>query len=296
MDNVDSWKILRVLTSNICNFECWFCHNEGQAKQRGKPKFLKFEDFKIVLDAIKSTGIREIHFSGGEPFMNPETIKMIKYACNYTAYDIGCATNTYFLDDELITELRNTRIKLNIQFPADNQSDFCQITHKDYFLQLTDKLFTLKKNLISFGLNHVIQYTNLDSVINVINYSIQNEFSIKLLPQLNKAISEESKNKLFSYLDSLSYGKLNKGTGAYKWIIHTLSSSEISVIYVDAPCFYDDYNTCKQFGEVRLLPDLFLQHCINSNKTMSIYNAVKNANKELIIIKFNKLWNSFISC
>lgn len=296
MDNVDSWKILRVLTSNVCNFECFFCHNEGQTKETGKPHFLKFDDFKIVLDAIKSTKINEIHFSGGEPFMNPETIKMIKYANINTDFDIGCASNTYFLDNELISELKNTRIKLNIQFPAINQNDFLQITHNDYFSQLTEKLDTLKKNQINFGLNHVIHSINLDSVSEVIDYAIQNGYSLKLLPQLSTAMQEESKNQIFSLLDSVSQKKLNKGTGAYKWFINNHSAKEISVIYVDAPCFYNDFETCKKFGEVRLLPDLHLQHCINNNKTISIFDAVKNGNMELIKLNFNELWKSFISC
>ena len=32
MDSIDSWKILRVLTTNSCNYNCPFCHNEGQTK------------------------------------------------------------------------------------------------------------------------------------------------------------------------------------------------------------------------------------------------------------------------
>jgi cyclic pyranopterin phosphate synthase len=296
MDNVDSWKILRVLTSNVCNFECFFCHNEGQTKENGKPHFLKFDDFKVVLDAIKTTKIREIHFSGGEPFMNPETIKMIIYTSINTDFEIGCATNTYFLDNEIISELKNTRIKLNIQFPAVNQNDFLQITLNDYFLQLSNKLDTLKRNQINFGLNHVIHSKNIDSVGNVIDYAILNEISLKLLPQLNTVIPAESKNQIFSLLDSVSQRKLYKGTGAYKWFIKNHSSKEISVIFVDAPCFYNDFETCKQYGEIRLLPDLHLQRCINNSKTVSIFDVVKNANMELIKLNFNELWKSFISC
>lgn len=295
MDYVNSWKILRVLTSNVCNFECFFCHNEGQTKGT-KPKFLKFDDFRIVLDAIKSTKIKEIHFSGGEPFLNPETIKMIKYVNDNTNFDIGCATNTYFLDNEIISELKNTRIKLNIQFPAVNQDDFLKITNNDYFLQLIEKLDTLKKNQINFGLNHVIQSNNLDSVNEVINYAIQNELSLKLLPQLNTPMEEGRKNQIFSLLDSVSQRKLNKGTGAYKWFINKSSEKIISVVFVDTPCFYNDFETCKKYGEIRLLPDLYLQHCINNSETISIFDAVKDKNMELINLNFNEIWKSFISC
>jgi len=30
MEDVAYWKIIRILTTDTCNFDCVFCHNEGQ--------------------------------------------------------------------------------------------------------------------------------------------------------------------------------------------------------------------------------------------------------------------------
>ena len=108
MESVDFWKILRVLTTNACNYKCVFCHNEGQPKYDGSHSdFLKFEDFKFIVQSLRETGLREIQFSGGEPFMNPATIQMIVWANNNTDLEIGCATNTQFFDDDVINFQKN---------------------------------------------------------------------------------------------------------------------------------------------------------------------------------------------
>jgi cyclic pyranopterin phosphate synthase len=136
MESVGFWRILRVLTTNACNYKCVFCHNEGQAKYDGSySDFLKFDDFKFIVQSLQETGLREIQFSGGEPFMNPETIQMIVWANDNTDLEIGCATNTQFFDDDVINILAQTRIKLQIQFPSSNQRKFESIT-KTNFLNL----------------------------------------------------------------------------------------------------------------------------------------------------------------
>ena len=100
------WKILRVLTTNACNYKCVFCHNEGQDKFiNSNSQFLKFEDFKIIIQSLEDTELKEVQFSGGEPFMNPETLKMIQWLNDNTNLEIGCATNTQFFTDETITAL-----------------------------------------------------------------------------------------------------------------------------------------------------------------------------------------------
>ena len=66
MGNMTFWKILRVLTTNKCNYQCSFCHNEGQNKDSNYNLFLNFNDYKIIIDSLKYTTPKgKIVYGGG---------------------------------------------------------------------------------------------------------------------------------------------------------------------------------------------------------------------------------------
>ena len=296
MGNINFWKILRVLTTNSCNYKCFFCHNEGQNKSAKDKLFLRFKDFRIILDSLKDTSLKEIHFSGGEPFLNEETIEMILYANDSTVLEIGCATNTTFLTESIIKRLAVTRIKLNIQFPAFNVQDFSRITKNGNIYQVIEKLDLLKSYNIPYGLNHVLQPDNFNSIESIIDFAKIYSTSIRLLPDLDNPKSIKLKEKIYPYLDEISLRKINKGTGALKWLIPRENNTELSVMYVDSPCFYKDIDSCRNYAEIRLLPDLKLQSCIKKEEFYFLDFNINKNNKQLILDKFQLSWKDFISC
>lgn len=296
MGDINFWKILRVLTTNTCNYQCSFCHNEGQEKLSDKRINLQFDDYKVIIDSLENTPLKEVHFSGGEPFMNPETLKMILYTNDTTNFELGCATNTVFLTEETIKQLANTRIKLNIQFPAIQEAEFANITKSGELSKVLGKIELLKKYNVALGLNHVLKSDSLNSFEKTIVFITKNGLSVKLLPDLNNTNNVDLKNKIFPLLDSIAIKKIDKGTGALKWWISGSNNTEVAIMYIDSPCFYDDINTCKEYSEVRLLPSLNLQTCIKRNKLIEFDCDIAENNKSLIKNKFQESWNSFTSC
>jgi len=296
MGDLNFWKILRVLTTNTCNYQCSFCHNEGQEKPSKKRINLQFDDYKIIIDSLVNTALKEVHFSGGEPFMNPETLKMILYTNETTDYELGCATNTTFLTEEIIKQLANTRIKLNIQFPAIKETKFANITKSGDLFKVLGKIYLLKKHNVEFGLNHVLQSDSSNSIEEIIDFVTMNGISIKLLPDLNNVNNVNLKDSIFPLLDSIATKKIDKGTGALKWWVSGSNNTEVTIMYIDSPCFYYDITTCKQYSEVRLLPSLKLQTCIKKNELIEFDFEIIENNKSLIKNIFQESWNSFTSC
>ena len=70
------WKILRVLTTDKCNYNCIYCHNEGQTG-KNITKDMTLNEFIDVVTNLEDSGIEEIRFSGGEPLVNKQTIDII---------------------------------------------------------------------------------------------------------------------------------------------------------------------------------------------------------------------------
>ena len=76
-------KTLWFNTGTLCNIECKNCYIESSPKN-DSIAYLTFEEVKSFIDEVldKNLGTNEIGFTGGEPFMNKDIMKMIDYSLN----------------------------------------------------------------------------------------------------------------------------------------------------------------------------------------------------------------------
>jgi len=74
-------KTLWFNTGTLCNIECKNCYIESSPKNDSLA-YLTFEEVKSFIDETidKNFGTNEIGFTGGEPFMNKDIMKMIAYS------------------------------------------------------------------------------------------------------------------------------------------------------------------------------------------------------------------------
>ncbi|MDC0597951.1 radical SAM protein [Candidatus Pelagibacter sp.] len=74
-------KTLWFNTGTLCNIECKNCYIESSPKNDSLV-YLTFEEVKSFIDEAidKNLGTNEIGFTGGEPFMNKDIMKMIDYS------------------------------------------------------------------------------------------------------------------------------------------------------------------------------------------------------------------------
>ena len=102
------WRIS--LTEN-CNYQCFFCHEEGL--DMGKKRKVKTIDeiYKVVLKGIE-LGYTDITFTGGEPLIRKRDIIEIleRLSKENLLPDITIVTNGYLVDDELLDNSENDRV------------------------------------------------------------------------------------------------------------------------------------------------------------------------------------------
>lgn len=295
MEDVNYWKIIRILTTDTCNFDCVFCHNEGQAVKSTR-RFLSLYEFEKIIFALKERAIKEIQFSGGEPFLNPDTIKMIEWADENTDYEIGCATNLSLLDESVIKRLSNTRLTFNIQFPAINSQNYNRITNSTNGDDIIHKISLLKKYKIEFKLNFVWMKESIEPLLDILKFCLKMNFGLKILPFISeKTLKQNQFKKLaLDYIVPILGQPKIKAGGALRWEIS--NGDEYFVIkYVDNPCFDKDFAKCKDYAEIRLLPNLELQSCLLKSENISISKNELNYS-ELINNKVDLLWKNFTNC
>ena len=285
------WDKIRILVANGCNYRCRFCHNEGQSKY-SPSQYMSYDNFKTLIDFVKDQDISELCFSGGEPFLNKDLIRMIRYADDNTASDIGCATNLSLITDTQIQELSSTRVKFNIQFPFASDADFRDSTGSGNYMKVVETIKKVQDLGINIGLNSVIQSLDMSKLVQVLEFALENELPLKLLPQIGLAGSDRFKEKIYPLLQEKTVERIDKGTGAIRYTLEK-GNHRITVLYIDSPCFTKDIERCRKYGEIRVLPDMTLQSCILKGGTSSL--ALERG-KEFVLSQFRALWKDFNHC
>ncbi len=285
------WDKIRILVANGCNYRCRFCHNEGQSKH-SPSQYMSFENLKTLIDFIQDQDVAELCFSGGEPFLNRDLVRMIRYADENTASDIGCATNLSLITNTQIQELSSTRVKFNIQFPFASDADFRDSTGTGNYMKVVETIKKVQDLGINIGLNSVIQSLDMSKLVQVLEFALENELPLKLLPQIGLADSDRFKEKIYPLLQEKAVERIDKGTGAIRYTLEK-GNHRITVLYIDSPCFTKDLERCRKYGEVRVLPDMTLQSCILKGGTSPL--ALERG-KEFVLSQFRSLWKNFNHC
>lgn len=286
------WDKLRVLVTNKCNYRCPFCHNEGQEKSESSTDMMSASDFYQFIDIIKGQQLSELNFSGGEPFINKEIIDMILYATNNLSCDVSCATNLSLLTAEHISKLSGTRLKFNVQFPFISEELFYRSTGKGKLPVILSKIRRVREAGISIGLNTVIQSTDAQIYRNIILFAINEELPLKLLPQIGLAGSNKSKEFIYPILEEYAVDFKDKKSGATRWVVEK-DGHKTSVLYIDTPCFNKNFEQCKNFSELRILPDFSLQSCLFKDCEMRLDLSAGN---DHVIKTLQESWINFRNC
>jgi len=90
--------MLQIEPTNACNLECPLCP-VGRKELKRKTQHMTFEMFKSIIDDMQDYLLFLVLWNWGEPLMNPQLPKMIRYASERDIRTVT-STNGHFLDNE----------------------------------------------------------------------------------------------------------------------------------------------------------------------------------------------------
>ncbi|HPN32251.1 MAG TPA: radical SAM protein [bacterium] len=90
-------------TSSLCQMKCPMCMTHLMKQKKGN---MAFDLFKRIIDECAKENVYSVKLSWrGEPLLNPEIVKMVKYAKDKKIKDVAFLTNGERLNPEIISEL-----------------------------------------------------------------------------------------------------------------------------------------------------------------------------------------------
>ena len=282
------WKILRVLVTDSCNYRCVYCHNEGQKVKRNK--CLGYNEFVQIFNKVNETSIHEIRFSGGEPLTNPEILKMIEYVRYNSDMEIGVATNGSLISDNIAKQFMKFNVLVTVHLPTVDKDLYQTITGQSIEFMI-DGVKLLVDNAVNYSFNHVLYFPTTKYFNQIIDSNIVKGRRLKILPFLDSNFHNKSASIIPEIVTKVDSIALKKEVFLKEGIVRWDLPFGTSIKLLQAPCYNKDLIMCKNYAEVRLLPDLRLKKCIFDT---SNYKIDLEKNETTLILK--KMWKDFNSC
>jgi cyclic pyranopterin phosphate synthase len=123
---------IRISLTDRCNFDCFYCHNEGLGDTRGpaEPDENEMSTEKVlrVARTAHEFGIRNFKLTGGEPMLRADLPEIIEGIAALEGTEVSMTTNGTFLPGRA-TELREAGLeRVNVSLDALDSEEFREIT------------------------------------------------------------------------------------------------------------------------------------------------------------------------
>ena len=148
-------KTLWFNTGTLCNIECKNCYIESSPKN-DRLVYLTFEEVKSFIDEAidKNLGTNEIGFTGGEPFMNKDILKMIEYSLlkNFKVLVLSNAMKPMLNRKENLLKLNHQNLTIRVSIDYYEKEKHEEIRGKNTFDIMMEGLLWLNQNDFNYAL------------------------------------------------------------------------------------------------------------------------------------------------
>ncbi len=199
---------LQVEITNKCNLRCLSCHRDLLYP---KTTTMSFENFKKVFNDVRPS---KINVSGlGEPFLNPDVFKIIRYA-KKAGSAVNCATNFTLVRNKIEKILDSGIDQLKISIDAADRETFHKIRRKDLYNVLIENIQNLNSAKEKHGIdkpdirfNFALQKNNINELFDTIELAKSLNVKSMYIQYLVYIDREERKKSL---VGNLTPGKIKK--------------------------------------------------------------------------------------
>ncbi len=125
--------------TNVCNLKCPLCPT-GAGLLGRKKEMMKFNDFKKIIDEMGPYLIHLRLWNWGEPLINKDIYRMIKYAKKFNIF-VNTSTNSSFLTEKSVGKLvRSGLDELIISLDGASEETYRKYRKKGSFSKVLDAM------------------------------------------------------------------------------------------------------------------------------------------------------------
>ena len=172
-DNSETTKLVNVEIeyTNQCNLKCKYCYAETNS---GKPE-ISLKQWVNLLNILYDQGLRSVTFSGGEPFIRRDFIKLVEEVRNLFVITIN--TNGTLIDSNISKYLGEYNLKcVQVSIDSIDPKAHDSMRGQGSWQKAMNSLFLLKKYNIPVRISSTISAQNELDLPKLKAYCEQNNF------------------------------------------------------------------------------------------------------------------------
>ncbi|MFH0828330.1 MAG: radical SAM protein [Candidatus Omnitrophota bacterium] len=156
-----------------CNFQCCHCYIPKSFREKYRKRQLKTKQVFRVIDELKEAGCLYLGFTGGEPFVRPDTMLILEYA-KKQGFQVIIYTNGSLLNQEIVRKLAVINPnKVDITLPGVSKQVFESITGIPGSRGAVFKgIGLLHKNKIALGFKTCLLKQNAEETSKIKEFSL----------------------------------------------------------------------------------------------------------------------------
>jgi cyclic pyranopterin phosphate synthase len=176
---------MRIIATAKCNLDCFYCHNEGQAKD---DSFLEIDTLQSVARVIRESDItvNEVTVSGGEPLLHPRLLEIVSVAASFSE-SVTMVSNGILADKARLGQLVSVGLD-KIRLGVDSLHSTKPRPSKGYLAEAfqIEKLLDAAHELgLALDLNVVITKFNRFELGALARFAIEHSLSIKFFEHVD---------------------------------------------------------------------------------------------------------------
>ncbi len=148
---------VRIAVTDRCNLRCFYCMPAEGIPYEPQAHLLSYEEITRLLRVLGNIGFQKVRFTGGEPFLRKDFMKLLESVSAIKDYNSIHITSNGTLLQKHIAALKQLGItKINLSIDSLDRKRFHKITRRDDFDKVMETFHMLMENGFKVKLNAVI--------------------------------------------------------------------------------------------------------------------------------------------
>lgn len=281
-----TFDYFRIALNEACNLRCIYCMPEEGVDFRSKNKIMTTTEILRIIQIAAGLGVKKIRFTGGEPLLNRDVIKLVNGAIHTTGIESVHLTTNGILLGNMAGDLKRAGLHgINISLDTLDRDKFQRITRRDKLSRALEGLTAAKTcGIPSIKINVVaLRGFNDDELADFVNLTQDYPLTIRFIELMPFDFRQIWKTGKFFSADHLCqalkkrFPTLIPTDGS--WTEYTTYSipgylGKVAVI----PSY--SRNICGNCNRIRLTADGKIRNCLYSHNEFNLRDLMRQGGSD----------------
>ncbi|MEM1887927.1 MAG: GTP 3',8-cyclase MoaA [Pyrobaculum sp.] len=275
---------IRYVVNDMCNYNCVFCHFEGQVKNLGTN--LTAEDYRFVTEVFRSIGVEDFKITGGEPLLRRD-IDYIVYNISRVGGRVTLTTNGYWLL-EWVEKLRKAGLsRINVSIHTTDPERYRKITSTPpgVFKKVLMGLYESMSKGLGIKLNVVVLKninTDRESIKDLIRLASSLGATLQFIELMPTGMGADVFNQFYEPIETVAkiITEIGGRPTSLRRDLHNRPIYEVGGVVVELIKNFNNPIFCSGCTTMRLTSDGKLKTCIYAEPAVDLLPYIKNRDVE----------------